>query len=136
MAEILNVIDRATERSLLENLAQEDAELVEDIRRLMFVFDDILKLTDRDIQALLKNIETSQWAMALKGASEDLKEKVLKNMSKRAADLLKEEIEYLGPVRLSNVEQMQQQIVDVVRKLEDSGEITVHAGEEEEQFVQ
>jgi flagellar motor switch protein FliG len=136
VAEILNVIDRATERSLLENLAQEDPALVEDIRRLMFVFEDITKLGDREIQTLLKNVETSQWAMALKGASEELKEKILKNMSKRAADMLKEEMEYLGPVRLSNVEQMQQQIVDVVRKLEDMGEITTHASEEEEQFVQ
>ena len=136
VAEILNVIDRATERSLLENLAQESPELVDEIRRLMFVFDDVAKLTDRDIQTLLKNVETSQWSMALKGASEELKDKILKNMSKRAADLLREEMEYLGPVRLSNVEQMQQQIVDVIRKLEDLGEITTHASEEEEQFVQ
>jgi flagellar motor switch protein FliG len=136
VAEILNVIDRSTERSLLENLAQEDPALVEEIRRLMFVFEDIAKFGDREIQTLLKNVETSQWAMALKGASDELKEKILKNMSKRAADMLKEEMEYLGPVRLSNVEQMQQQIVDVVRKLEDMGEITTHASEEEEQFVQ
>jgi len=136
VAEILNVIDRATEHSLLENLAQEDSGLVDEIRRLMFVFDDIAKLSDRDIQALLKNVESSQWALALKGASEELKDKILKNMSKRASDMLKEEMEYLGPVRLSNVEQMQQQIVDIVRKLEDLGEITTHAGEEEEQFIQ
>jgi flagellar motor switch protein FliG len=136
VAEILNVIDRATERKLLENLAQEDTELVEDIRRLMFVFDDIAKLSDRDIQSLLKNVESAQWAMALKGSNEDLKDKILKNMSKRAADLLREEMEYLGPVRLSNVEQMQQQIVDIVRRLEDMGEITTHAADEEEQFIQ
>jgi flagellar motor switch protein FliG len=136
VAEILNVIDRATERSLLENLAQEDPDLVEEIRRLMFVFEDIGKLGNREIQILLKNVESSQWAMALKGASDDLKEKVLKNMSKRAADLLREEMEYLGPVRLSNVEQMQQQIVDAVRRLEDSGEITTHSDEEEEKFIQ
>ncbi len=136
VAEILNVTDRATERSLLENLAQEDPELVDEIRRLMFVFEDTNKLGDRDIQTLLKNVENSQWAMALKGASEELKDKILQNMSKRAADLLREEIEYLGPVRLSNVEQVQQQIVDVIRRLEDAGEITTHADEEEEQFVQ
>ena len=136
VAEILNVIDRATERSLLENLAQEDPDLVEEIRRLMFVFEDIAKLGNRDIQTLLKNVESSQWAMALKGASEELKEKILGNMSKRAADLLREEMEYLGPVRLSNVEQTQQQIVDIVRRLEDAGEITTHTDEEEEQFVQ
>ena len=136
VAEILNVVDRATERTLLENLAQEDAALVDEIRRLMFVFEDIAKLGDREIQTLLKNVESAQWAMALKGASEELKDKILKNMSKRAADLLKEEMEYLGPVRLSNVEQMQQQIVDVIRRLEDMGEITTHAAEEEVQFIQ
>jgi flagellar motor switch protein FliG len=136
VAEILNVIDRATERSLLENLAQEDPDLVEEIRRLMFVFEDLMKLGDRDIQTLLKNVESSQWAIALKGASEELKEKILKNMSKRAADLLREEMEYLGPVRLSVVEQAQQQIVDVVRRLEDAGEISTHADEEEERFIQ
>lgn len=136
VAEILNVIDRATGRSLLENLAQEDPELVDEIRRLMFVFEDITKFADRDIQTLLKNVESSQWAMALKGASEELKEKILRNMSKRAADLLREEMEYLGPVRLSNVEQTQQQIVDIVRRLEDAGEITINNDEKEEQFVQ
>ncbi len=136
VAEMLNVIDRATERSLLENLAQEDPDLVEEIRRLMFVFEDICKCSDRDIQSVLKNVDSSQWAMALKGASEELKEKMLNNMSKRAADLLQEEMEYLGPVRLSNVEQVQQQIVDVIRRLEDAGEITLHGEEEEEQFIQ
>lgn len=136
VAEILNVTDRATERSLLENLAQEDPDLVEEIRRLMFVFEDISKFTGKDIQTVLKNVENSQWAMALKGASEDLKQKILSNMSKRASTLLTEEMEYLGPVRASNVEQVQQQIVDVIRRLEDAGEITIHAGEEEERFVQ
>jgi len=136
VAEILNVTDRATERGLLENLAQEDPDLVEEIRRLMFVFEDITKFSDRDIQAVLKNVESSQWAMALKGASDELKQKILGNMSKRAATLLTEEMEYLGPVRASNVEQVQQQIVDVIRRLEDAGEIAIHAGEEQERFVQ
>lgn len=136
VAEILNVTDRATERTLLENLAQEDPELVEEIRRLMFVFEDIAKFTDRDIQTVLKNVESSQWAMALKGASDELKQKILGNMSKRAATLLQEEMEYLGPVRASAVEQVQQQIVDIIRRLEDAGEITIHAAEEEERFVQ
>ena len=136
VAEMLNVIDRATERSLLENLAQEDPDLVEEIRRLMFVFDDITKLGDREIQSLLKNVESAQWAMALKGASEELKEKIINNMSKRASALLLEEMDYLGPVRVSDVEQTQQQIVDIVRRLEDAGEINTHADEEEEQFIQ
>lgn len=136
VAEILNVTDRATERSLLENLAQEDPDLVEEIRRLMFVFEDIIKFSAKDVQTLLKNVENSQLAMALKGASEELKQKILGNMSVRAADLLREEMQYLGPVRLSAVEQVQQQIVDVVRRLEDAGDITVSAGEEVEEFIQ
>ncbi|HET6883427.1 MAG TPA: flagellar motor switch protein FliG [Pirellulales bacterium] len=136
VAEILNVTDRATERSLLENLAQEDPDLVEEIRRLMFVFEDILKFSAKDVQTLLKNVENSQLAMALKGASEELKQKILGNMSVRAADLLREEMEYLGPVRLSSVEQVQQQIVDIIRRLEDSGEITVNSGDEVEEFIQ
>jgi len=119
-----------------EIIQEVDPDLVEEIRRLMFVFEDITKLSDRDIQSLLKNVESSQWAMALKGASEELKDKILNNMSKRASDLLMEEIEYLGPVRLSNVEQTQQQIVDIVRRLEDAGELTTHGDEEEEQFIQ
>jgi len=135
VAGILNVTDRATERALLENLAQEAPDLVEEIRRLMFVFDDITKLTDKDVQSVLKNVESSQWAMALKGASEELKERILGNMSQRAGDLLKEEMDYLGPVRLSEVEAVQQQIVDIIRRLEDAGEISLHAAEEEEEFI-
>jgi flagellar motor switch protein FliG len=135
VAEILNVIDRATERTLLEHLAQDDPDLVEEIRRLMFVFEDLSKFADKDIQTVLKNVETSQWATALKGASDDLAQKIMRNMSARAAETLKEEMGYLGPVKRSAVELMQQQIVDVIRRLEDGGEITRGAGEEEEQFV-
>jgi flagellar motor switch protein FliG len=135
VAEILNVTDRATERSLLENLAQEDPDLVEEIRRLMFVFDDILKLTDKDLQTVLKNVETSQWALALKKSSDDLKTKIFGNLSTRAAELLKEEMEYLGPTKLSEVERVQQQIVDVVRRLEDAGEVTLQSADEEETIV-
>jgi flagellar motor switch protein FliG len=135
VAEILNVTDRATERSLLESLAQEDPELVEEIRRLMFVFDDIGKFEGKDIQTILKNVETSQWAMALKGASNELKEKILGNMSSRASEMLREEMEFLGPVRASNVEQVQQQIVDTIRRLQDSGEIELRAEEAAEEFL-
>jgi flagellar motor switch protein FliG len=136
VAEVLNVIDRATERTLLESLAQEDPELVEEIRRLMFVFEDITKFSDRDIQSILKNVDSAQWAMALKGASADLKEKIMGNMSKRAADLLREEMEYLGAVKLSTVEVAQQQIVDIVRRLQDSDEISLHASDADEAMVQ
>jgi flagellar motor switch protein FliG len=136
VAGILNVSDRAVERVLLDNLMQEDPELVEEIRRLMFVFEDIAKLSDKDMQTLMKNVENSQWAMALKGTSEELRQKVQGNMSQRAAAMLKEEIEFLGAVRSSEVEAMQQQIVDVVRRLEDAGEVTLQHNEGNEEFIQ
>jgi flagellar motor switch protein FliG len=136
VAEILNVSERATERALLESLSQEDPELVEEIRRLMFVFEDITKLGDKDIQTILKNVETGQWAVALKGASNELKERILGNMSQRAAKMLTEEMEMLGPVRLSEVEGAQQQIVDIVRRVEDAGQITLHAADSQEEYIQ
>lgn len=136
VAAMLNVSERATERAILDSLAREDAGLVEEIRRLMFVFEDIARFSAKDVQLLLKHIETSQWALALKGASEELKGKVLGNMSQRAAELLHEEMEFLGPVKISAVEAMQQQIVDVVRALEDAGEIEINSSGEEEQLVQ
>lgn len=137
VAEMLNVSDRATERSLLENLAQENAGLVEEIRRLMFVFEDITKFNDKDIQTVLKNVENSQWGLALKGASEDLKQKIFSNMSKRASEMLTEEMEYLGAVKISAVEQKQQEVVDIIRRLEDSGEIDRGSGnDDEEELVQ
>jgi flagellar motor switch protein FliG len=131
VAQMLNVTDRMTNKSILESLEQESPELVEQIRRLMFVFDDLLKLDDKSIQALLKEVENAQWALALKGASEDLKGKIMGNLSQRAAAMLQEEIQYLGPVRVSDVEAAQQSIVDTVRRLEDAGEIVVSAGDSE-----
>jgi flagellar motor switch protein FliG len=135
VAEILNVSDRATERNLLENLAQEDPALVDEIRRLMFVFEDINKLRDKDVQTVLKNVESAQWAMALKGSSEELQQKILGNMSQRASQMLREEMEMRGSVRLSEVEAVQQQIVDIIRRLEDAGEISTHADEENEEMI-
>ncbi|MEX0715954.1 MAG: flagellar motor switch protein FliG [Planctomycetaceae bacterium] len=135
VAQILNVTDRMTNKGILENLEQDDLDLADEIRRLMFVFDDLLKLDDKSIQSLLKEVENSQWAVALKGASEEIRQKILGNLSQRAAELLKEEMEYLGPVRVSDVETVQQQIVDAVRRLEDAGEIVVAAGAEGEQYI-
>jgi flagellar motor switch protein FliG len=131
VAQMLNVTDRMTNKAILESLEQESPELVEQIRRLMFVFDDLMKLDDKSIQSLLKEVENSQWALALKGASEDLKMKILGNLSQRAASMLQEEMQYLGPVRISDVETAQQQIVDAVRRLEDSGEIIIASGDSE-----
>ncbi len=136
VAEMLNVSERSTERAILDELAEEDPDLVEEIRRLMFVFEDIAKFSAKDIQTILKHVETSQWSLALKGASEELKDKVLGNMSQRAADMLREEMEFLGAVKVSAVEAEQQRIVDIVRNLEDVGEIEINATDEEEQLVQ
>lgn len=135
VAEMLNVTDRSTERMILEGLGKQRPELVEEIRRLMFVFEDLIKLGDKDIQSVLKNVENNQWALALKGASQPLQDKILGNMSQRAADMLREEMEFLGKVRLSEVEGMQQKIVDIVRTLEDSGQIARPSGDKEEEFV-
>ena len=134
VAQILNVTDRLTSKGILEGLEQESEELVDEIQRLMFVFDDIVKLDNKAIQSLLKEVENSQWAMALKGASEEIKAKVMGNLSQRASENLREEMDYLGPVKLSDVEKVQQDIVDAIRRLEDAGEIVVASGDGE-QFI-
>ncbi len=125
VAEMLNLVDRTTEKGIMEGLEAEDPDLVEEIRRLMFVFEDILLVNDKGIQAVLKEIENDELALALKTASDELKEKVFRNMSERAATMIKEDMEYMGPVRVSDVETAQQRIVDVVRRLEEAGEIMI-----------
>jgi flagellar motor switch protein FliG len=133
VAEMLNLADRSTEKAIMEGLEAEDPDLVEGIRRLMFVFEDILKVNDKGIQSVLKEIENDTLALALKTASDELKQKIFKNMSERAAQLIQEDMQFMGPVRVSDVEQAQQKIVDVVRRLEDSGEIVIggRGGEKE-----
>jgi len=125
VAEILNLADRATEKSIMEGLEAEDPELVEEIRRLMFVFEDVQKVDDKGIQAILKEVDNDELGLALKTASTELQNKIFKNMSERAAALIKEDMQYMGPVRVSDVEAAQQRIVDIVRRLEDSGEIII-----------
>lgn len=125
VAEVLNLVDRTTEKGIMEGLESEDPDLVEEIRRLMFVFEDILLVDDRGIQAVLKEVDNDELALALKTASDDLKNKVFGNMSERAAQLIQEDMEYMGPVRVSDVEAAQQRIVDIVRRLEDAGEIII-----------
>jgi len=125
VAEILNLCDRASEKSILEGIEAEDPDLVEDIRRLMFVFEDILMVNDKGIQAVLKEVDNDELCTALKTASEELKNKVFSNMSARASQLIQEDMEYMGPVRLSDVEAAQQRIVDIVRRLEEVGEIII-----------
>jgi flagellar motor switch protein FliG len=119
VAELLNVLDRATSKSILENLEEEKPELSDEIKKLMFVFEDILLVDDRGIQNLLKDVENKQLALALKTASPELKDKIFRNMSKRAAELVGEEMAYLGPVRVADVEAAQQAVVDIVRRLEE-----------------
>jgi flagellar motor switch protein FliG len=125
VAEILNLAGRAAEKKILETLEQQNPELVEDIRRLMFVFEDILRVNDKGIQAVLKEVDNEELGLALKTASDELKERIFKNMSERAASLIKEEMEFMGPVRVSDVEAAQKKIVDIVRRLEDAGEIII-----------
>jgi flagellar motor switch protein FliG len=125
VAEILNLCDRASEKTIMEGIEQEDPDLVEQIRRLMFVFEDILLVNDKGIQAVLKEVDNDELCLALKTASEPLKEKIFANMSQRAADLIREDMQYMGPVRLSDVEAAQQRVVDTVRRLEDAGEIVI-----------
>jgi flagellar motor switch protein FliG len=133
VAEILNLADRSTEKGIMEGLEAEDPDLVEQIRRLMFVFEDILLVNDKGIQSVLKEVDNEELALALKTASDELKQKIFKNMSERAAQLIAEDMQYMGPVRVSDVEAAQQKIVDVVRRLEDAGEIIIagRGGEKE-----
>jgi len=125
VAEILNLADRTSEKAIMEGLEAEDPELVEEIRRLMFVFEDIKMVDDKGIQAVLREVDNSELALALKTASEELQKKIFGNMSERAAALIKEDMEFMGPVRISDVEASQQRIVDIVRRLEESGEIII-----------
>ena len=136
VAEMLNQADRSTEKGILEALEAMDPDLVEQIRRLMFVFEDIVLVDDRGIQMVLKEIENEDLALALKTASPELSEKIFRNMSERASQLIREEMEYMGPVRVSDVEAAQQKIVDVVRRLEDAGDLIISGrGGEKEMIV-
>ncbi len=135
IAEVLNLCDRSTEKTILEGIESDDPDLVEEIRRLMFVFEDILKVNDKGIQAVLKEVDNEELCLALKTASEELRDKILTNMSARAAELIKEDMEYMGPVRLSDVEAAQQRIVDVVRRLEEAGEIIISGRGEKDIIV-
>jgi flagellar motor switch protein FliG len=125
VAEMLNLADRATEKAIMEALESEDPDLVEQIRRLMFVFEDILQVDDRGIQKVLKEVDNNELALSLKTASDELRNKIFSNMSERAVQLIKEEMEFMGPVRVSEVEAAQQKVVDIVRRLEDAGEIII-----------
>ncbi len=132
IVEILNLVDRSTEKVIIESLEEEDPELAEDIKKRMFVFEDIVMLDDRAIQKVLREVDVSEMAKALKSVDTEVQDKIFRNMSKRAATLLKEDMEYMGPIRMKDVEESQQKIVSIIRKLEEQGEIVVaRAGEDE-----
>lgn len=125
IVEILNNVDRSTEKSIMEALEEEDPELAEEVKKKMFVFEDIVLLDDKSIQRLLREVDNQELARALKAVESEVQDKIFKNMSKRAAQTLREDIEYMGPLRIKEVEETQQKIVGLIRKLEEKGEIVV-----------
>ncbi len=128
VAEILNAVDRATEEEVLSEIEEDSAQMAEDIRNLMFVFEDCKNIDDRGVREMLKEISNEDLTLALRGASDDLKEKFFKNMSERAGNMIREELEYMGPTKLSDVEAAQQNIVKIVRRLEAENKLVVSRG--------
>jgi len=128
VVEILNAVDRSTEKHILETLEREDRELSDEIKRKMFVFEDILTLDGRAIQTVLREVDNRDLALALKNSSEELQNLILSNISKRLAAMVREDMEYMGPVRRSDVEEAQQKIVNIIRRLQDTGEVMIARG--------
>ena len=133
IVEILNLVDRSSEKSIIESL--EDQDLAEEIKKRMFVFEDIVMLDDRSIQKVLREVNSEELAKALKIVDTEVQDKIFRNMSKRAASMLKEEMEYMGPTRLKDVEEAQQKIVSIIRHLEDNGDIVIARSDEDEMIV-
>ena len=128
VVEILNTVDRGTEKHILETLEVEEPELADEIRKKMFVFEDILLLDDRSIQRVLRDVDNNDLAIACKGSAEEVQNAIFNNMSKRLAEMIREDMEFMGPVRMKDVEEAQQKIVNIIRKLEDSAEIVISRG--------
>ena len=128
VVEILNAVDRGTEKHIMETLEIEEPELADEIRKKMFVFEDILSLDDRAIQRVLREVDNNELAVALKSANDEVKEVIFNNLSKRLAAMIKEDMDFMGPVRMKDVEDAEQKIVNIIRKLEDAGEIIVSRG--------
>lgn len=135
VVEIINRVDRGTEKTIMEALEVQDPELAEEIKKLMFVFEDVVMIDDRSVQRVLREVESQDLALALKGASNEVSQKIFSNMSTRASDMLKEDIEFMGPVRLRDVEEAQQRVVNIIRRLEETGEIVVARGGGDEVIV-
>ncbi|UCD36925.1 MAG: flagellar motor switch protein FliG [Fidelibacterota bacterium] len=136
VAEILNSASRAAEKNILEHLRERDPELAMEVTNLMFLFEDLVTLSDESIQKIVKEVDSKTLAMALKATSDELQEKVFDNMSERAGGMLRDELEFLGAVRVSEVEEAQSQILDVVRRLDEAGEITIARGGEAEELIE
>ncbi len=135
VVEILNTVDRGTEKHIMETLEIEEPELADEIRKKMFVFEDILLLDDRAIQRVLHDVDNNDLALALKGSNEQVQTAIFNNLSKRLAAIIKEDMEFMGPVRMKDVEEAQQKIVNIIRKLEDSAEIVISRGGGDEIIV-
>jgi flagellar motor switch protein FliG len=135
LVDLLNRVDRSTERLIIDSLTESNPELAETVKNMMFVFEDIVQLDDRAIQQILKEIDMKELATALKGTKDEVQQKIFKNMSERATAMLKEDMEFMGPVRLRVVEEAQQKVVGVIRRLEEAGELTIGRGGEEEVLV-
>lgn len=128
IVDILNTVDRGTEKHIMESLEIEDPELADEIRKKMFVFEDILSLDDRSIQRVLREVDNNELAVALKGSNEEVQNLIFSNLSKRLATMIREDMDFMGPVRMKYVEEAQQKIVNIIRKLEDSAEIIISRG--------
>ncbi|MGH3444637.1 MAG: flagellar motor switch protein FliG, partial [Nocardioidaceae bacterium] len=135
LIQIINRSDRATERLIVEGLQERDPALAEEVKSRMFMFEDIMLLEDRDVQKVLRQVEGSELAVAVKGVSEEVRSKITSNMSERAAQTLVEDVELLGPVLLRQVEEAQQKVIMGIRRLEDSGELTIRRGSDDEYVV-
>ena len=135
VADMLNLTGSSVEKNVLDQMDGQDPEVAESVRNLMFVFDDIVKLTDREIQTLMREVDQKDLVVALKAASEELKDKILGNMSERVRTFITEEMEFQGPMRLSEVEEVQLRVVQQVRQLEEQGQITIVRGDSEDSFV-
>ncbi|MGL4367960.1 MAG: flagellar motor switch protein FliG [Brevinemataceae bacterium] len=132
---IINNADRATERNIIETLEEDDPDLAEEIKKKMFVFEDIITLDDRSIQKVLRSIDNNDLSKALKSVDSEVQDKIFRNMSKRAAQMLKDDMEFMGPVRLKEVEESQQKIVSIIRKFEEQGEIVISRGGDDDLVV-
>lgn len=135
VVEILNTVDRGTEKHIMETLEIEEPELADEIRKKMFVFEDILLLDDRSIQRVLREVENNDLGLALKGANDQVQTAIFNNLSKRLATMIKEDMEFMGPVRMKDVEEAQQKIVAIIRKLEDAGDVVISRGGGDEIIV-